>query len=187
MSITDGRGVKRCGWVNLNNPAYVAYHDSEWGVPCHSDRKLFEILLLECFQAGLSWECVLNKREGFRRTFDGFDPVKVAAYGDEKKAELMMNPAIIRNRGKIDAAVSNAAVFLNIVLEFGSFDKYLWGFTAGEVVKEECTAFTRTPLSDTVSRDLKRRGMKFTGSVAVYAYLQAVGVINGHEKCCDFG
>ena len=179
--------MERCAWVNLNNPLYVRYHDEEWGVPQHDDGALYELLLLESFQAGLSWECILNKREAFRQAFDGFDAQKVAAYGEEKIAALMQNPAIIRNRAKIAAAVKNSRVFLDIQKEHGSFDVYLWSFSGGKIIFEEYTLRTTSPLSDAVSADLKRRGMTFVGSTIIYSYLQAVGILNGHGKeCCNY-
>lgn len=173
---------KRCAWCNLANPLYVDYHDKEWGVPVHDDGKLFEMLLLESFQAGLSWECVLNKREAFRRAFDGFDYRLIAHYDEAKLQALALDKGIIRNRLKIRAAVNNARVFLRIQEERGSFDRYIWGFTKGEIVRE--TGLATSPLSDLVSRDLRLRGMKFMGSTVVYAYLQAIGVINSHEEGC---
>lgn len=175
-------GKCRCHWANPKNEAYIRYHDEEWGVPVHEDGKLFEMLLLETFQTGLSWECVLNKREAFRRAFDGFDPEKIAAYPQEKIEELAADPGIIRNRAKIRAAVNNAGVFLEIRREWGSFSRYLWHWTDGKLIHE--TGKTVSPLSDAVSADLKKRGMKFTGSTMVYSYLQAVGVIESHEKGC---
>lgn len=175
-------GLPRCRWANPANPRYLHYHDREWGVPVHDDRLLFEMLILEGFQAGLSWECVLNKREAFRRAFDDFDWEKVAAYGDAKCAALAADAAIIRNRRKIAAAVKNAAVFLAIQTEWGSFDAWLWHWTAGKTVAEYGPA--TSPLSDEISADLKRRGMSFAGSTVVYAYLQAAGVISGHEPGC---
>ncbi|WP_303146514.1 DNA-3-methyladenine glycosylase I [uncultured Cloacibacillus sp.] len=175
-------GKKRCFWANPKNERYIAYHDHEWGVPVRDDRKLFEMLLLECFQAGLSWECVLNKREAFRRAFDGFDWDIVAAYGGEKVEELMGDAGIIRNRLKIKAAVTNARVFIKIREEHGSFANYLWGWTGGETIRE--TGKSSSPLSDSVSKDLKKRGMKFVGTTVIYAYLQAVGVIWSHEEGC---
>lgn len=180
MKITN-----RCRWVNMKNPAYIEYHDKEWGVPCHDDHKLYEFLILECFQAGLSWECILNKRQGFQNAFDNFDVEKVALYDEKKQAELLADPAIIRNKLKIRAAVANSAIFREIQKEFGSFSDYLWGFSNGQIVYEECTVRTTSPLSDAVSKDMKKRGMKFVGSTSIYAYLQSVGIINGHEKCCD--
>ncbi len=173
---------KRCAWVNLDNPLYVRYHDHEWGVPLHDDRALFELLILEQFQAGLSWECILNKREAFRRAFDGFHPQQVAAYGPEKLAALAEDASIVRNRRKIRAAVNNARVFMDIQREWGSFDRYLWHWTEGQPVYE--TGRVSSPLSDAVSQDLKRRGMGFAGTVIVYSYLQATGVIHSHEEGC---
>lgn len=170
----------------MKNPLYVAYHDSEWGVPSRDDRYLFEMLILEGFQAGLSWECVLNKREDFRAAFDGFDPRTVSEYGEDKLAALAEDPKIIRNRRKIAAAVENAKAFLAIQAEFGSFANYIWGFTDGEVIHNTDDVFRATsPLSDAVSADLKRRGMKFVGSTIIYSYLQACGVIDDHELGCD--
>lgn len=180
MEWKDGR--PRCRWANPDNPRYLAYHDREWGVPVHDDRQLFEMLILEGFQAGLSWECVLNKREAFRRAFDGFDWQKVAAYDAETCAALAQDAAIIRNRRKIAAAVENARVFGVIRREFGSFDAYLWHWTGGKTLREWDK--TTSPLSDAISADLRRRGMKFVGSTIVYAYLQAVGVIWSHEPGC---
>ena len=172
----------RCRWANPKNPLYIRYHDEEWGVPVHDDHKLFEMLILESFQAGLSWECILNKREAFRRAFDGFDLETVCAYGEEKLGKLMQEPGIVRNRLKIKAAVNNAKIFRDIQREWGSFDRYLWHWTEGQVVYE--TGVVSSELSDAVSKDLKRRGMKFVGTVIIYSYLQAVGVINSHEETC---
>ena len=172
----------RCFWCNAKNPIYVKYHDEEWGVLRTDDEYLFEMLILESFQAGLSWECVLNKREAFRAAFDGFDREKVASYGEDKLAELAENKNIIRNRLKIRAAVTNAAVFGEIVDEFGSFYGYLKTFTHGEITCE-CDK-TTSPLSDAISKDLKSRGMKFVGTTIIYSYLQAIGVINSHDKGC---
>lgn len=173
---------KRCAWCNLKNPRYVTYHDNEWGVPVYEDGLLFELLILEGFQAGLSWECVLNKREAFRAAFDGFNPVKIAAYGEEKTEALMKDPGIIRCRRKIAAAIGNAGAFLAIQKEYGTFSRYLWQFTEGKTVVE--TGRTTSPLSDRVTKDLKQRGMKFVGSTIIYSYLQAVGVIDSHEETC---
>lgn len=180
MEWTDGK--PRCRWANPKNPAYIAYHDGEWGVPLHDDRALFELLILETFQAGLSWECVLNKRPAFRQAFEGFYPERVAAFDEAKLEELAQNAAIIRNRRKISAAVKNAAVFLDIQREWGSFDAWLWHWTQGEPLIEYGPA--SSPLSDEISQDLKRRGMSFVGTTVVYAYLQAAGVINAHEPGC---
>lgn len=172
----------RCRWCNLKNPLYVDYHDREWGVPVHDDGRLFEMLLLETFQAGLSWECVLNKRKAFRRAFDGFDYRKIAAYGMEKQEALLSDAGIIRHRKKIASAVTNARVFMDIQRERGTFDKYIWGFTEGKTVRE--VGPVRSPLSDAVSEELRKRGMKFMGSTTVYAFLQAVGIIDAHEPDC---
>lgn len=174
--------LKRCKWCNLKNSTYVKYHDEEWGVPNFDERYLFEMLLLESFQAGLSWECVLNKRESFRKAFDSFDAVKVAAYGDDKIAELQNNKGIIRNKLKIGAAVNNAKIFLEIQKEYGSFGKYLQGFTGERQIIEADK--TTSPLSDYLSADLVKRGMKFVGSTVIYSYLQAIGVIYSHGEEC---
>ena len=172
----------RCFWANPKNPKYLAYHDEEWGRPVYSDQKLFEFLLLESFQAGLSWECVLNKREDFAASFDSFDAKKIAAYKDDKIETLMQNKKIIRNRRKIEATIKNAGIFLQIQKEYGSFSDYLWGFTNGKVLYE--TGKTSSPLSDKISKDLQRRGMKFVGTTIIYSYLQAVGILFSHEKNC---
>ncbi len=177
--------MDRCRWCNLNNPLYVEYHDREWGKPLHDDRALFELLILEGFQAGLSWECVLNKRAAFRRAFEGFYPEIVAQWGEEEVLRLMGDAGIVRNRRKIEAAIGNARAFLEIQKEFGSFEAFIWGFTDGEVVKEDYSRRTTSPLSDAVSAQLKKRGMKFVGSTIVYSYLQAAGIINGHGSECE--
>ncbi len=177
--------VNRCAWVNMQNPRYVAYHDTEWGVPEHDDQMLFELLILEGFQAGLSWECILNKREAFREAFDGFDAVKISQYDEEKIQELLRNEGIIRNRLKINAAITNSRIFLEIQKEFGTFDAYIWGFNHGKTVYESWEIRTTSPLSDAISKDLKKRGMKFVGSTIIYAYLQSIGIINAHSKECD--
>lgn len=175
-------GKTRCAWANPKNERYIHYHDAEWGVPVHDDHRLFEMLILESFQAGLSWECVLNKREAFRRAFDGFDLDRVCAYGDEEMQALAQDPGIIRNRRKIRAAVANARVFREIQREYGSFSDYLWHWTDGKAVVEQ--GQTHSPLSDAISADLKKRGMTFVGTTIIYAYLQAVGVIDSHEAEC---
>lgn len=180
MEWPDGKA--RCCWANPNNPRYVRYHDCEWGVPVHEDGKLFEMLILENFQAGLSWECVLNKWDAFRQAFDGFDLETVCAYDDKKLTALQHDSAIIRNRLKIQAVVNNAKVFRSIQREYGSFSDYLWHWTGGKVIHE--TGKAHSQLSDAVSKDLKKRGMKFVGTTIVYAYLQAVGVIYAHDKGC---
>ncbi len=178
---------KRCPWAG-DLPIYVDYHDAEWGRPVHDDRKLFEMLVLEGMQAGLSWLTVLKKREAFRQAFDGFDPEKVALYGEDKIRELLANEAIIRNRLKVRAAVTNAKAFLMIQQEYGSFDAFLWAYVDGRPVvnswerPEEVPA--KTPLSDQISRDLKKRGFRFVGSTIIYSFLQAVGVVNDHLMNC---
>lgn len=176
--------MERCVWAGTKNPAYIRYHDEEWGQPLHDDRALFELLILESFQAGLSWECVLNKRENFRRAYDGFDVEKVAAYDEEKIAALLADPGIIRNRLKVRASVRNSQIFIAIQKEYGSFDRYIWSFTGGETVVEDYRIRTTSPLSDVVSKDLKKRGMTFVGSTVIYSYLQAMGVIDGHGCEC---
>ena len=175
-------GQIRCCWANPKNERYICYHDEEWGVPVHDDQKLLEMLILECFQAGLSWECVLNKRDAFRKAFDGFDLEKICAYHEDKLEMLRNNPEIIRNRLKIQAAVINAQAFCKIQKEYGSFSEYLWHWTDGSVIQE--TGKTSSELSDTISKDLKKYGMKFVGTTVVYAYLQAIGVIWSHEDEC---
>ncbi|WP_294565455.1 DNA-3-methyladenine glycosylase I [Succinatimonas hippei] len=172
----------RCKWVNLNNPLYIAYHDTEWGKPVFDDHKLFEMLILESFQAGLSWECVLNKREDFKKAFDNFEINKIVHYDDNKITELLRNDKIIRNNLKIKAAINNAKIFKEIQKEFKTFSDYLWKWTNNQIIYE--TKKTSSPLSDAISKDLKKRGMKFVGTTIIYSYLQAVGVINSHEKDC---
>lgn len=174
--------MTRCKWCNLKNSLYVKYHDEEWGVKNFNDRYLFEMLILEGFQAGLSWECVLNKRENFRKAFDDFYVEKIVNYTDSKIGELMKDKGIIRNKLKIKAAIINAQVFQRIQKEYGSFAKYLTMFTKGETSYE--TNKTTNFLSDELSKDLQKRGMKFVGSTIIYSYLQAVGVINSHDKDC---
>ena len=177
--------MARCHWCNEQNPLYLRYHDEEWGVPLHDDRALFELLILEGFQAGLSWECVLNKRQAFRAAFDGFDVEKVSNYNEEKLLLLRQDAGIIRNQRKISASVGNARAFMKIQQEFGSFDAYIWGFTGGKTVQEPYTLRTSSPLSDEISRDLKRRGMAFVGTVIIYSFLQAMGVIQAHGPECE--
>lgn len=174
--------IKRCKWCNLKNPIYLKYHDEEWGVPNFDEQYLFEMLILESFQAGLSWECVLNKREAFRKAFDGFNAEKIANYDDNKIAELQNNKDIIRNKLKIRAAVNNAKIFLEIQKEYGGFREYLKRFTGEQQIIEVDN--TTSPLSDALSADLIKRGMKFVGSTIIYSYLQAIGVISSHEKEC---
>lgn len=172
----------RCSWCNLDNPLYVNYHDFEWCVPNFDDKYLFEMLILESFQAGLSWECILNKREEFRKAYDNFDLDKVCLYDDKKIDELLSNKKIIRNKLKIKASIENAKIFKSIKCEFGSFNNYLKQFTNGEVAYE--INKTTSDLSNVISNDLKSRGMKFVGSTIIYSYLQAVGYIYSHEKNC---
>jgi DNA-3-methyladenine glycosylase I len=178
---------KRCAWGE-GDPLYEEYHDTEWGKPLHDDTKLFEFLILEGAQAGLSWITILKKREGYRKAFDGFDPKKVAKYGEKKRAELMENAGIVRNGRKIDSAVRNAKVFLEIQKEFGSFDAYIWGFVNGKPILNKFTSMEALPpqteLSDTISKDLKKRGMNFVGSTIIYAFMQATGMVNDHVTDC---
>lgn len=172
----------RCKWCNVKNPSYIKYHDEEWGVPVYDDSILLEFLILEPFQAGLSWETVLNKREDFRKEFLDYDPEKIIQYDEEKIRKMLQNPKIIRNRRKIEAAINNTKVFLNIQKEWGTFSGYIWHFTDEEIVYE--TGKISSPLSDNISKDMKKRGMKFIGTTTVYAYLQAIGVINSHDETC---
>lgn len=174
--------LTRCGWANPHNPLYVRYHDEEWGRPVHDDARLLELLILESFQAGLSWECVLNKREAFRCAFAGFDRDSIIAFDDDKVDQLMANPDIIRNRAKIKAAINNAVVFKAIQEEFGSFDAYLRGFCPEEPIIDHTS--TTSAISDALSRDLRRRGMKFVGSTTIHAFLQSIGVLNSHQPGC---
>lgn len=177
----------RCKWVNLNNPNYIKYHDEEWAIPSFSDEYLFEMLLLETFQAGLSWECILNKRENFRKAFDNFDYKKIANYDNDKIEKLLNNEGIIRNKLKIKSAIKNAKVFLAVQKEYGSFSNYIWHFTNGSVIKNTTDEVPVTSaLSDEISLDLKKKGMTFVGSTIIYSYLQAIGIINDHELNCSF-
>ena len=179
--------MNRCKWVNLKNKIYVDYHDNEWGKEEHNDRMLFELLISEGFQAGLSWECVLNKREYFREAFDNFYCIKVSKYDSKKINKLLNNQNIIRNKLKVNAAITNAKVFIEIQKEFGSFDKYIWRFTNSKVIKNmDDNLKTTSNFSDEISKNLKKRGMKFVGSTIIYSYLQAIGIINDHELNCDF-
>lgn len=173
---------KRCAWCNLKNQKYVEYHDNEWGVANFDDKYLFEMLILESFQAGLSWECVLNKRDSFRQTYDNFDLEKVCNYDGKKKQELISNAEIIRNKLKVNASINNAKIFRDIKNEFGTFYNYLKTFTNGETYYE--VGLTSSELSDKISKDLKKRGMKFVGTTIIYSYLQAIGIINSHDKDC---
>lgn len=174
---------KRCSWVPAGDTLYETYHDTEWGIPCHDDKKLYELFLLELFQAGLSWRLILGKRDNFRRAFEGFDAKKIAAYGEEKIAALAQDKGIIRHEKKIRAAVKNASVFIAIQKEYGSFDTYLWHFTDGKTIKETA-GVTKNALSDRVSNDLKQRGAQYAGSTSIYSLLQAAGIIDSHEEGC---
>jgi DNA-3-methyladenine glycosylase I len=179
--------TKRCAWVTTD-PLYLAYHDAEWGVPVHDDGRLFEFLVLETFQAGLSWLTVLRKRENFRQAFDHFKVETVASYGEKKMAELLNNPGIIRNKLKVQAAVSNAQAFLNVQEEFGSFDSYSWSFVGGKPLLNHWRSLKEVPSSsresDAFSKDLKKRGFKFVGSTVVYAHMQATGMVMDHTTDC---
>ncbi len=174
--------MERCKWCNLNNPLYVKYHDEEWGVLNSDEHYLYEMLILESFQAGLSWECVLNKRDAFRIAYDNFDINKVIKYDDKKIDELINNKGIIRNKLKIRASINNSIIFKSIEEEYGSFFDYLLSFSGNKILYEYDK--TTNKLSDTLSNDLKRRGMKFVGSTIIYSYLQAIGLINSHFKEC---
>ena len=174
--------MQRCKWCNLKNELYVKYHDEEWGRLNLDDKYLFEMLILESFQAGLSWECVLNKRESFRQAFDNFNIDKIINYSDEKIQELFQNKGIIRNRLKINATINNSKIFKDIQEQYGTFSKYLETFTNNEVIHE--IGKTTSNLSDNISKDLQKRGMKFVGSTIIYSFLQAIGVIYSHDEGC---
>lgn len=175
--------MKRCGWAR--GEAMVRYHDEEWGIPLHDDARLFELLLLEGFQAGLSWAVVLNKREAFRRALDGFDAPKIAAYDEARIEALLQDESIIRSRRKLRAAVRNARAFLEIQRQYGSFDAYLWRYTGGSPLPPGAMPPpASTPLSEEISRDLKKRGMQYVGPVIIYSFMQAAGLVNDHEPDC---
>lgn len=180
--------VSRCKWVENQPAIYIEYHDRQWGVPVHDDRLLFQKLVLDGAQAGLSWLTILKKREEYIRAFDGFDIEKVASYGEDKVVELMNNPGIVRNRLKILSAIKNARSVIGIQNQFGSFDKFLWGFTDGRTIhgnfRDIKEVPASSPLSDTISKEMKRRGMSFTGTTIIYAYLQAIGILNDHTTDC---
>lgn len=179
----------RCDWVSKDQ-IYIDYHDNEWGKPVHDDNKLFEFLILETFQAGLSWITVLKKRDNFRLAFDNFDFEKIATYQDDKFEELINNAGIIRNKLKIKAAINNALAFIEIRKEFGTFDKYIWGFVDYKPIVNKWKSIKEVPatteLSDLLSKDLKKRGFKFVGSTVIYAHMQATGMVNDHTTDCDF-
>ena len=176
----------RCAWAAT--PLGIAYHDAEWGVPLHDDRRLFEFLVLEGAQAGLSWELILRKRDSYREAFDGFDAVKVAAYDDAKVAELLANPGIVRNRLKVAAAIGNARAFLDAQREFGSFDAFIWGLAGGSPVRNAWQSHSdipaSTPESEAMSKELRRRGFRFVGPTICYAFMQATGMVNDHTVDC---
>jgi DNA-3-methyladenine glycosylase I len=179
--------LTRCGW-SVSDPLFITYHDEEWGVPVHDDRKLFEMLILEGAQAGLSWITILKKRENYRKAFDRFDARKIAGYDSAKKRELLSNVGIVRNRLKIESTISNAKAFLEIQKEFGSFDSYIWQFGGGKPRTNRRASLKdippKTPESDAMSKDLKLRGFRFVGSTICYAFMQAVGMVNDHITSC---
>lgn len=175
--------MQRCSWVNLKNEKYIYYHDVIWGVPNHNDQELFEYLTLEIFQAGLTWEAILNKQEYFKTAFDDFDIEKIKQYDEEKIEELLKNKNIIRNRRKILATINNAKIFSDIQTQYGSFDKYIWGFTNYKQ-KQYKKFHTDSALSKKIANDLKGKGMQFIGSTIIYSYLEAIGILDNHEKCC---
>ena len=179
--------ITRCSWANPANPRYLDYHDHEWGVPCHDENRLFEMLNLEGAQAGLSWETILNKRATYRIAFDDWDAEKIAAYGPDKVAELLANPGIVRNKLKVAAAITNAQAYLRLRAEGSSLDQYLWAFVDGRQVVNHVTRETRpakTELSDRISKDLAKRGFKFVGSTIIYAYMQGIGMVDDHDVAC---
>lgn len=183
--------MKRCSWVDLSNSLYVEYHDKEWGVPVHDDCKHFEMLTLEGAQAGLSWATVLKKRENYREAFDGFDVEKIALYDEGKIQQLLGNEGIIRNRLKVRSVVKNAQVFIDIQKEWGSFDQYIWHFVNRKPIENQHKTLddvpAKTEVSDNISKDLKKRGMSFVGSTIIYAYMQAIGLVNDHTvDCCCY-
>ncbi len=188
MPVKQTSSKTRCRWVPLDDPDYTQYHDKEWGRPVHDDQLLFEMLILEGAQAGLSWSTILHKRANYQRAFAQFDPKKVARFDAARKAKLLQDPGIVRNRLKIDSTVTNAQAFLEVQREFGTFDKYLWSFVKGRPVLRDRAAASapvaRTELSDQIAKDLKKRGFRFVGTTIIYAYLQAVGVVNDHSPDC---
>jgi len=179
--------IKRCGWCGTDE-LYVAYHDEEWGVPVWDDQTLFEFIILEGAQAGLSWSTILNKREGYRRLYDGFDPQIVAGYDEGKRSELLSDPAVVRNRAKVAASIGNAQAFLEVQAEFGTFSDYIWAFTDGQPIQNAWKTLSEIPaktdLAETISKDLKKRGFKFVGPTIIYAHMQATGMVNDHLVSC---
>lgn len=188
MSTTTAKQPTRCAWVDLTKPHYVSYHDEEWGVPVHDEVRLFEMLILEGAQAGLNWETILRKRQGYRELFHHFDPQRVADMTEAELEGCLQNPAIVRNRLKVYAARKNARAFLAIQQEFGSFDQYIWQWVDGRPIRNHWQTLadtpTTTPLSDNIAKDLKKRGMTFVGTTIIYAYMQAVGLVNDHAQGC---
>jgi DNA-3-methyladenine glycosylase I len=186
--VNQSPDIVRCGWASSKNPRMVAYHDEEWGLACHDETRLFELLNLEGAQAGLSWETILNKRETYRAAFDGWDAGRIARYDDAKIAELMADAGIVRNRLKIAATIGNARAYLRLRDDLGGLDSYLWRWIDGKPVQNALASYrdapAKTPLSDTLSKDLARRGFKFVGSTIVYAYMQAIGMVNDHSVDC---
>ncbi|MFZ6771237.1 DNA-3-methyladenine glycosylase I [Undibacterium sp. SXout7W] len=178
--------TKRCAWANPANPLYLAYHDQEWGVPCHDERRLFEMLNLEGAQAGLSWETILNKRDNYRIAFDQWDAHIIATYGSDKVAELLANPGIVRNRLKVAATITNAHAYLRLCEECGGLDSYLWAYVNGQPIHNHGERIIKTDLSDRISKDLSKRGFKFVGSTIIYAYMQAIGMVQDHASDCDW-
>ncbi|MDO9191484.1 MAG: DNA-3-methyladenine glycosylase I [Undibacterium sp.] len=178
--------VKRCAWANPANPLYLRYHDHEWGVPCHDEKRLFEMLNLEGAQAGLSWETILNKRENYRHAFDDWNAAKIAAYDSDKVAELLGNPGIVRNRLKIAAVITNAQAYLRLCEQAGGLDNYLWEYVNGVPIRNDGERIIKTALSDQISKDLIKRGFKFVGSTIIYAYMQAIGMVQDHASDCDW-
>jgi len=183
-----GKEVKRCAWCDLNSPEYVEYHDTQWGVPVYDDRLLFEMLSLEGMQAGLSWISILKKRQNYIAAFDNFEVRKIIDYGPERVAELLANPGIIRNRLKVNSIIKNAAVFISIQEEFGSFSRYIWAYVGHNQIQNSYENIKEIPvkneLSERITKDLKKRGMSFVGPVIIYSYMQAIGMINDHETTC---
>lgn len=184
MSNPAEPSLQRCRWANPANPRYLAYHDEEWGVPCHDELRLFEMLNLEGAQAGLSWETILNKRETYRAAFDGWDAQKIAAYGPDKVAQLLADPGIVRNRLKVAAAIANAQAYLRLRAQGQTLDSFLWAYVDGKPLKTGDERPAKTALSDRISKDLAKLGFKFVGSTIVYAYMQGIGMVNDHAADC---